>query len=187
MMTTSRHFLGWVVTLTEHLSKHKLQWTFPRKTDLHMCRHLKKQTDLLASAKLLNEEAQLFKTVTLKEDLKKMKWVLKHCGHVDANGVIQTKGWKACEINMANEVVVKLIFTGIFNNLSAEQCCMLLSCMTYDECNKDDDDPANGLKSYLAKPFYKLQEVVQTVAKVSIAFKVDIDEDEFIKKFNPGM
>ena len=74
-----------------------------------------------------------------------MKRVLKRLGHVDANGVIQTKGRTACEINTANElVVVELIFTGVFNDLIVEQCCALLSCMTHDERNKDDDDPAKG-------------------------------------------
>jgi ATP-dependent RNA helicase DOB1 len=71
-----------------------------------------------------------------------MKKVLRRLGHVDANGVIQTKGRTACEINTANElVVVELIFTGVFNDLAVEQCVALLSCMTFDERNKDDDDP----------------------------------------------
>jgi ATP-dependent RNA helicase DOB1 len=52
----------------------------------------------------------------MKEDLKKMKKVLRRLGHVDASGVIQMKGRTACEINTANElVVVELIFTGVFN------------------------------------------------------------------------
>ena len=180
--------LGRAATLTERLSSHKLSTDFSEEDRLSRVQAFEKQTELLASAKLLKEEARSFETVTLKEDLKKMKRVLKRLGHVDANGVIQTKGRTACEINTANElVVVELIFTGVFNDLSVEQCCAILSCMTYDERNKDDDDPAKGLKSYLANPFYKLQEVARTVAKASIACKIDIDEDEFVEKFNPGM
>lgn len=59
--------------------------------------------------------------------------------------------------------------------------------MTFDERNKDEDDPAVGMKPFLANPFYKLQEVARTVAKVEIACGMDINEDEFVEKFNPGM
>jgi ATP-dependent RNA helicase DOB1 len=180
--------LGRAEALTERLSNHKLSTDFSEEERLARVRAFEKQTELLASAKLIKEEARSFETITMKEDLKKMKRVLKRLGHVDANGVIQTKGRTACEINTANElVVVELIFTGVFNDLSVEQCCALLSCMTYDERNKDEDDPAKGLKSYLANPFYKLQEVARTVAKASIACKIEIDKDEFVEKFNPGM
>ena len=51
-----------------------------------------------------------------------MKRVLKRLGHFDSNGVIQTKGRTACEVNTADElVVVELIFAGIFNDLSVEE------------------------------------------------------------------
>jgi ATP-dependent RNA helicase DOB1 len=79
------------------------------------------------------------------------------------------------------------MFTGIFNDLSVEQCCSLLSCMTFDEINKDEGDPASGMKSFLSAPFYKLQEVARTVAKVEISCGIAIDEEEFVEKFNPGM
>jgi ATP-dependent RNA helicase DOB1 len=113
---------------------------------------------------------------------------LKKLGHVDANGVIQTKGRTACEINTANElVVVELIFTGVFKSLTVEQCVTLLSTMTFDERNKNDEDPTKGLKSFLLNPFYKLQEVARTVVKVQAECNLDVDEEEFIAKFNPGM
>ena len=98
------------------------------------------------------------------------------------------KGRTACEINTANElVVVELIFTGVFNDLTVEQCVALLSCMTFDERNKDDDDPLKGLKPYLSNPFLKMKEVARSVAKAMIACKIEVDEDEFLDKFNPGM
>eukprot|EP00957_Ditylum_brightwellii_P013198 996376-Ditylum_brightwellii.AAC.1 len=61
--------------------------------------------------------------------------------------------------------------------------------MTYDERNKSDEgeDPAKDLKSYLSNPFYKLQETGRVVAKASIACKVELDENEFVEQFNPGM
>jgi superfamily II RNA helicase len=64
----------------------------------------------------------------------------------------------------------------------------LLSCMTFDERNsKGDDDPTVGMKPFLLKPFQKLQEVARSVAKVEIACGMDINEDEFVEKFSPGM
>ena len=59
--------------------------------------------------------------------------------------------------------------------------------MTFDEPNKEEGDPARGMKSFLSAPFYKLQEVARTVAKVEIACGIAIDENEFVDKFNPGM
>ena len=59
--------------------------------------------------------------------------------------------------------------------------------MTYDERNKDEDDPTKGLKSFLLNPFHKLQEIAKTVAQVQVECNLDVDEDEFINKFNPGM
>ena len=96
----------------------------------------------------------------MRDELKKMKRVLRQLGHVDANGVIQTKGRTACEINTANElVVVELIFIGVFNDLGVEQCMALLSCLIFDG-RIMDDDPTQGLKSYLSNPFFKLKENV---------------------------
>ena len=82
--------------------------------------------------------------------------------------------------------VVELMFSGIFNDLSVEQCMALTSCLTFDEKIKDED-PAKGLKSYLSNPFYKLQECARTVAKAVIACKVELNEDEFVEQFNPGL
>jgi ATP-dependent RNA helicase DOB1 len=127
--------------------------------------------------------------MAMKDDLKKMKRVLRTLGHVDKNGVIQTKGRTACEINSADELVVtELIFTGVFKSLAVEQCVALLSTMTFGEPMKDEgDDPTQGLKSYLRNPFYKLQEVAKRVAQVQISCNLDVDEDQFLQKFNPAM
>jgi ATP-dependent RNA helicase DOB1 len=180
--------LGRAEALAQRLTEHKLAIDLTEEDRIARVQAFEKRAELLASAKAIKAQARSFETITMKEDLKKMKRVMKRLGHVDANGVIQTKGRTACEINTANElVVVELIFTGVFNDLSVEQCCSLLSCMTYDERNKDEDDPAKGLKSYLANPFYKLQEVARTVAKASVACKIELDEDLFVEQFNPGM
>jgi len=174
--------------LTERMASHQLATDFDEKERLDLVQAYENKADLLERAKALREEARSCQTMAMKDDLKKMKRVLKRLGHVDASGVIQTKGRTACEVNTADElVVVELIFGGIFNELSVEQSVALLSCMTFDERNKDDDDPASGLKSFLSNPFYKLQEIARTVARVEIACGIEINEDEFVDKFNPGM
>lgn len=174
--------------LTERLSSHSLATDYKEDDRRVMVRAFQKKHDKVEQAKLLRDEARRCLTISLKEDLKKMKRVLKKLGHVDANGVIQTKGRTACEINTADElVVVELMFAGVFNDLSVEQSAALLSCMTFDERNKDDGDPGSSLKSFLSTPFYKLQEIARTVAKVEISCGVQINEDEFVDKFNPGM
>jgi ATP-dependent RNA helicase DOB1 len=113
---------------------------------------------------------------------------VKKLGHVDVNGDIQTKGRTACEINTANElVVVELIFTGVFKTLIVEQCVALLSFMTFDEKNKDGGDPTKGLKSNIMNHCSKPPEVARTVAKIQIECGVELDEEDFMAKVNPGM
>lgn len=146
-----------------------------------------KKLDLTEQAKVIRNEARSCQGMVMKDELKKMKRVLRQLGHVDANGVIQTKGRTACEINTANElVVVELMFCGVFNDLSVEQCMALLSCLIFDE-RINDDNPCEGLKSYLTNPFYKLQDCARTVAKAIIACKIELDEEEFVNGLNPGL
>lgn len=174
--------------LVQRLASHELSTDFEEDRRMMLVGGFEKKSSKLAQAKILREEARNCQTITMKDDMKKMKRVLKKLGHVDGNGVIQTKGRAACEVNTANElVVVDLIFTGAFNDLSVEQCAALLSCMTFDERNKSDEDPASGLKPFLSGPFFKLREVARNVAKVVIACGVEQDEDEFVDQFNPGM
>ena len=175
-------------TLAERMSAHKLSSELPEEKRLELVAAFEKRADLKAQAKLLREKARSFQTIAMKEDMRKMKRVLKRLGHVDADGVIQTKGRTACEINTAHElVVVELIFGGVFNELSVEQCVALLSSMTFTEKNSEDDDPASKMKSFLSGPFYKLQDVARTVARVEASCGVDVKEDEFVDTFNPGM
>eukprot|EP00526_Cylindrotheca_closterium_P029124 CAMPEP_0113649258 /NCGR_PEP_ID=MMETSP0017_2-20120614/26169_1 /TAXON_ID=2856 /ORGANISM="Cylindrotheca closterium" /LENGTH=1088 /DNA_ID=CAMNT_0000561611 /DNA_START=16 /DNA_END=3282 /DNA_ORIENTATION=- /assembly_acc=CAM_ASM_000147 len=174
--------------LANRLSSHKLAAEYPEVDRIRLVQSYEKRHETKEKARLLRDKARSFQTMAMKDDLKKMKRVLKKIGHVDANGVIQTKGRTACEINTANELVVtELIFAGVFKSLTVEQCVALLSTMTFDERGKDDDDPTAGMKSYLLNPFNKLQEVAKTVAQVQVACGLDVDEDDFLAQFNPGM
>lgn len=174
--------------LKERLSLHKLSTEIDEAERVKRVSAYELKSDKLESARLLRREARACQTLVMKDDLRKMKRVLKELGHVDGAGVIQTKGRAACEVNTANElVVVELLFAGIFNDLTVEQSVSLLSCLIFDERSKDEDDPAKGLKSYLSAPYYKLIELARTVAKVAISCKIELNEDEFVEKFNPGL
>ena len=142
----------------------------------------------MEGAQLLRREARACQTLVMKDELRKMKRVLKELGHVDASGVIQTKGRAACKVNTANElVVVELLFAGLFNDLTVEQSVALLSCLIFDDRIKDEEDPAKGLKLYHSGPYYKLVELARSIAKVVISCKIELNEDEFVEKFNPGL
>jgi ATP-dependent RNA helicase DOB1 len=183
-----RTLLRQAEALTTRLASHALSTDSSPEDRVAVVQAFGKKNDLLERAKVLRQEARSCQTIAMKDDLKKMKRVLKRLGHVNANGVLQTKGRTACEINTAHElVVVELIFTGVFNGISVEQCVALMSCMTFDEKSRDDDDPATGLKSHLLNPFLKLKECARSVVRVEIACGVDVKEDEFVDKFNPGM
>jgi len=173
--------------LKERLSSHALSDELDEESKTRMILAFSRKLNLLEQAKVIRNEARSCQGMVMRDELKKMKRVLRQLGHVDANGVIQTKGRTACEVNTANElVVVELMFCGVFNDLSVEQCMALLSCLIFDERLKDDN-PTEGLKSYLTNPFYKLQECARTVAKAIIACKIELDEEEFIAKLNPGL
>ncbi|KAL7531532.1 hypothetical protein ACHAXR_004100, partial [Thalassiosira sp. AJA248-18] len=174
--------------LKERLVSHKLSTEVDEKERIKRVTAYERKTDQMDIARALRREARSCQTRVMKDDLRKMKRVLKELGHVDESGVIQTKGRTACEINTANElVVVELVFAGVFNDLAVEQCVALLSCLIFDERTKDEEDPAQGLKSYLSGPYYKLIELARSVAKVAISCKIELNEDEFLEKFNPGL
>lgn len=174
--------------LKERLTLHKLSTEIDDDERVKRVSAYELKSDKLESARLLRREARACQTLVMKDDLRKMKRVLRELGHVDGAGVIQTKGRAACEVNTANElVVVELLFAGIFNDLTVEQSVSLLSCFIFDERSKDEDDPSKGLKSYLSAPYYKLVELARTVAKVAISCKIELNEDEFVEKFNPGL
>ncbi|KAL3925688.1 MAG: hypothetical protein SGILL_000244, partial [Bacillariaceae sp.] len=173
--------------LAKRLSSHSLASDYSVEDRIRLVEAYENRLDKKERARLLRDEARSFQSIAMKDDLKKMKRVLKKLGHVDANGVIQTKGRTACEINTADELIVtELIFTGVFKSLNVEQSVALLSCLTFGE-PMNDDDPVSGLKSFLRNPFYKLQEVAKTVAKVQIDCNLEVDEDEFLNRINPAM
>ncbi|KAK2149217.1 hypothetical protein LSH36_462g02035 [Paralvinella palmiformis] len=118
------------------------------------------------------------------DELKCRKRVLRRMGYVTASDVIEIKGRVACEISSADELVVtELLFNGVFNDLTPQQACALLSCFVFQE--RANDVPK--LTEALSAPLRIMQETARRIAKVSIEAKLEMDEENYVEGFKPHM
>ena len=146
-----------------------------------------KKVKLIEAARLLRTEARTSQAVAMRDELRRMKRVLRRLGYTSGEGVLETKGRFACELSTTtgNELVLTdMIFDGFFNDLSPEQCAAILSCFVHQEAVKDG---AEKIRSDLQPAYRHLQTIARNIAKVSIDAKVVMDEEEFVKSFNPDL
>ncbi|RYG50442.1 hypothetical protein EON66_11850 [archaeon] len=88
----------------------------------HACHLARMQVTLDEQLKFLQTRIRACKSLVMKATLKQMTRVLRRLGHINTEGVVQTKGRVACEINTADELLcTELIFTGVFNDLDPGQ------------------------------------------------------------------
>ena len=81
-----------------------------------------RKAELRAKAKALRREARASQALVMRDELRRMKRVLRRLGHTDGDNVIQLKGRTACEVNTADELVVaELVFAGAFSSLEPAQ------------------------------------------------------------------
>mmetsp|Transcript_15159 Transcript_15159/g.20006 ORF Transcript_15159/g.20006 Transcript_15159/m.20006 type:complete len:1017 (+) Transcript_15159:58-3108(+) len=143
------------------------------------------KVEMQEKAKVLRREARSSKHMVMKDELKHMKRVLRRLGYCDQDNVIQLKGRVACEVNTADELVVtELIFNGVFNDLTPQQCVAVLSAMVFGEKTKGDPP---RLRDELQGPYRQLQEAARHVAKAAVASKIQMDPDEYADSFLPDM
>lgn len=72
------------------------------------------------------------------EELKCRKRVLRRLAFTTSADIVDMKGRVACEISSGDELLLtELIFNGVFNTLSPEQCAALLSCFVFSEKVRD--------------------------------------------------
>jgi ATP-dependent RNA helicase DOB1 len=139
----------------------------------------------LEKANALREEARSFQIITMKDDLRRMKRVLKRLGYINDKGVLQLKGRFCCEITTADEVVLTdMVFDGVFNDLTPEQAVGLLSCFVHKEPSKDTNPK---IRSDLEVAFKKLRDAARAIAQCSVEAKLTLDADEYVSSFNPAM
>lgn len=147
------------------------------KVHLEKCRLQDEMTMLKKNIKQATSIMQM-------EELKCRKRVLRRLGYTTAFDVIEMKGRVACEISTGDELLLtEMIFNGVFNDLTVEQCVALLSCFVFDEKSEE----VVKLKDELDKPLRQMQEAARRIAQVSLESKLNIDEEEYIASFRPDL
>jgi ATP-dependent RNA helicase DOB1 len=144
-----------------------------------------KKIQLLEEARKFRQLSRESQAVTMRDELKKMRKVLRRSGFITADGVLETKGRFSCELSTADELVVTdMVFDGVFNELTTEQTVSLLSCFVHSEPSKEG---AANVRPDLQKIYTQLQVVARKIAKVRIDAKIAVDEEEYVKSFNPEL
>ncbi|KAH8103288.1 rRNA-processing arch domain-containing protein [Cristinia sonorae] len=114
------------------------------------------------------------------EELKCRKRVLRRLGFTTSADIVDMKGRVACEISSGDELLLtELIFNGVFNDLSPEQCAGLLSCFVFTE----KSEQTTKLKEELAAPLRVMQDYARRIAKVSQESKLPVIEDDYVQSF----
>jgi ATP-dependent RNA helicase DOB1 len=143
------------------------------------------RVELLEKSRGLRQLARESQVVSMKDELRKMKRVLKRLGYITEDGVLGTKGRFSCELSTADELVLTdMVFDGVFNDLSVEQTVSLLSCFVHKEGSKEQ---SAIVRSEMQAPLRHLQTVARNIAKVYVDAKLICDEEEYVKSFNPGL
>lgn len=104
----------------------------PRLPELYaMC---SKKRESIERIRSLKKRIQATLDVLQLEELKCRKRVLRRLAFTDSEDIVDMKGRVACEISSGDELLLtELIFNGVFNPLSPEQCAALLSCFVFAE------------------------------------------------------
>ncbi|XP_045157858.2 exosome RNA helicase MTR4-like [Mercenaria mercenaria] len=134
--------------------------------------------------KAIKAELKKKKSLLQMDELKCRKRVLRRLGYCTASDVIELKGRVACEISSGDELMItELLFNGVFNDLTAQQACALLSCFVFQEGSND----VPKLTESLSGPLRLLQDTARRIARVSKEAKLEIDEEEYVTSFKPNM
>ncbi|EPS99491.1 hypothetical protein FOMPIDRAFT_1050529 [Fomitopsis schrenkii] len=150
----------------------------PRLPELYTA--YKRKQDCQMKIRELKKRIQATNDVLQMEELKYRKRVLRRLGFTTSADIVDMKGRVACEISTGDELLLtELIFNGVFNPLSPEQCAGLLSCFVFTE----KSEQVTKLKEELAAPLRVMQEIARRIAKVSKESKLPINEDDYVKSF----
>ncbi|KAI0946379.1 hypothetical protein AcW1_009854 [Taiwanofungus camphoratus] len=150
----------------------------PRLPELYTSYARKQECQMLIRD--LKKRIQATNDILQMEELKCRKRVLRRLGFTTAADIVDMKGRVACEISTGDELLLtELIFNGVFNSLSPEQCAGLLSCFVFAE----KSEQVTKLKEELAAPLRVMQEMARRIAKVSKESKLAIVEEDYVKSF----
>lgn len=134
--------------------------------------------------KAIKADLKKKKSLLQMDELKCRKRVLRRLGYCTAADVIELKGRVACEISSGDELMTtELLFNGVFNDLTVQQACALMSCFVFEE--KSSENPK--LTEALSGPLRMLQDTARRIARVSKEAKLEIDEETYVDSFRPQM
>ena len=80
-------------------------------------------------------------------------------------------------------LLTELIFGGLFNPLTPNQCCALMSAMVFEE--RSNEMPRLGEE--LSGPLRQMQDTARRIARVSREAKLDLDEETYVDRFKPNL
>ncbi|KZO90651.1 antiviral helicase [Calocera viscosa TUFC12733] len=150
----------------------------PRLPDLYELYAEKK--DKHDKVRQIRRRIQAANDILQLEELKSRKRVLRRLGFTGSNDVVDVKGRVACEISSGDELLLtEMIFNGVFNTLTPEQCAAVLSCFVFSE----KSEQSVKLGEELAVPLRQLQEMARRIAKVTQESKLPIVEEEYVMSF----
>ncbi|KAG6865812.1 ATP-dependent RNA helicase mtr4 [Blastosporella zonata] len=150
----------------------------PRLPELYSMYSKKKEKS--ERIRTLKKRIQATLDVLQLEELKCRKRVLRRLAFTTSADIVDMKGRVACEISSGDELLLtELIFNGVFNQLSPEQCAALLSCFVFTE----KSEQVTKLKEELAAPLRVMQENAKRIAKVSKESKLPINEEQYVTSF----
>lgn len=153
----------------------------------------RQKSQLLAEAADKRKQAKEARAMVLKDEIRRMRRVLRRLEHVNADGVITLKGRAACELNTADELVAaQLLLGGAFAELDPPEIAALLSCLVFTEKKSDDaalkqKADAPTLRPRLDKVYKRLIEAATEVYRAKWDSNVDIDQTDYLNSLNPRM
>ncbi|KRZ91957.1 Superkiller viralicidic activity 2-like 2 [Trichinella sp. T8] len=145
-------------------------------------KHEEKQ-QLLNKWNEANENLKNTKNLMHLDELHRRKRVLRALGYATKQDVITLKGRVACEISVADELLLtEMLFEGIFNELSAEKCASLLSCFVCQEKVESAELPPE-----FRDLLNSLHMIAKRVAQATLEANLEIDETDYLQSFKPYM
>eukprot|EP01037_Dinobryon_pediforme_P018299 gene18299-18561_t len=141
---------------------------------------------LREQAASVRSTARASQSVAMKEELRKMKQLLRRMDYIDRDGVLAMKGRFSCELSTGDEIVLtNMVFDGCFNDLTVDQAVALLSCFVHKEGGKEATSMV--IRENMQGPFRQLQAVARSVASLFVEHGLVPDEEEYVQSFKPGL
>lgn len=133
----------------------------------------------------LTEELQQHQFLTMSDDLKSMKRLLKRLDFVDKQNVVQLKGRLACEISTADEILLtETIFANVFDGLEPRRLVALLSCFSMTETHDNSLMPEDEV---VCNSFERMKDIAKGLVKVMRECKLPVDEEEYVASLKPDL